>query len=806
LKGLSRTDFIPFVAEYLRERYGRRGGGWDEWLRRHNVDRYERLLKYLPELEKFLEPEDFDFILWLLEKHFYFTRVSAVRYEGQRVVYSLRVPGPNSFVGNGFIHHNTEARLSKIAEELVADIQKDTVDWMPNFDNTLKEPVVLPARLPNLLVNGTSGIAVGMATNMPPHNLSEVVDAIIKFIDDPEVSVEELMQVIKGPDFPTGGVILGTEGIKKAYETGRGTIRIRATVEIEGEGKGTGGRGKSKRRGARIIIKELPYQVSKSALIEEIARLVRERRIEGIADLRDESDRRGLRVVIEVKPGASPEVILNKLYKHTQLETSYGIINLALVNGEPRILTLKDLIRHYVEHRKEVVRRRLSHELEVSERRKHVLEGLLVALDNIEEVVSTIKSARRAEDAKSLLVSRFGLSDLQAREILEMRLSRLSALERERIEEELRRLREKVAGMREALASEHRVLEIVKEELRELKRKYGDERRTKIGEYVEIREADLVERRNDVVMVTRGGYIKRMPEAAFRRQERGGKGRNAMERRDEDVIKSLALSSTLDRLLIFTKGGRVYTVRTYEIPEGGWHSKGRPLRHVLGVDVEDEVAALLPVPEGAFDEDKFLVLVTKRGLVKRLGLASFKGVKRSGVLAARIPGDDELAAATLTSGNDDVIIATRDGRVIRFSEGELREMGRYARGVRGIRLEGGDEVVAVDALRPDAGRRKKAIFIVTEKGYGKRTSVEEFRKTGRGGKGVVGMRVSNKSGGVVSVRVVAHGDEILLMTSGGTAIKIAARGVPQQKRAARGVRLMDVDGEERIAAVEIVKK
>lgn len=802
-EGLSKTDFVPFIADYLRERYKRRG--WDEWLRKHNIDRYERLLKYLPELEKFLDPEDFAFILWLLERHFYFTRASAVRYEDQQIVYSLRVPGPNSFIGNGFIHHNTEARLSKIAEELVADIQKNTVDWMPNFDNTLKEPVVLPARFPNLLVNGTSGIAVGMATNMPPHNLGEVVDAIIKFIDNPEVSIEELMQVIKGPDFPTGGVILGTEGIKRAYETGRGTIRIRATVEIEGTGKRKGG--EAARGRTRIIIKEIPYQVSKSALVEEIAKLVRERRIEGIADLRDESDRRGLRVVIEVKPGANPEVILNKLYKHTQLETSYGIINLALVNGEPRILTLKDLIRHYVEHRKEVVRRRLSYELEVSERRKHILEGLLVALDNIEEVVKTIKSARRTEDAKSFLISRFRLSDLQAKEILEMRLSRLSALEREKIEEELKRLKEKVADIREALASEHRMLEMVKEELRELKKKYGDERRTKIGKYVEIKEIDLIERRNDVVIVTRGGYIKRMPETAFRKQGRGGKGKNAMERKDEDIIKSLALSSTLDYLLIFTKGGRAYMVRTYEIPEGSWHSKGRPLRNVLGAEVEDEIATLLPVPGEFFDEEKFLVLVTKRGIVKKLKLASLKSVKRSGVLAARIPGDDELVAATLTSGNDDVIIATRGGKVILFSESELREMGRYARGVRGIQLESGDEVVAMDALRSDAVREKKAtVFIVTEKGYGKKTSVEEFRKTRRGGKGVIGIRVSEKNGGVVSVKEVAHSDEILLITSGGMAIKIAAKSVPQHRRAAQGVRLMDVNDEECIAAVEIVKK
>ena len=793
-EALSKTDFIPFLADYLRERY--KGRGWDIWLQKHNIDRYERLSRYLPELEKFLEPEDFIFVLWLLERHFYFTKVSAVHYDGQQTVYSLRVPGPNSFVGNGFIHHNTEARLSKIAGELIADIQKNTVGWMPNFDNTLKEPVVLPARLPNLLVNGTSGIAVGMATNMPPHNLSEVVDAIVRFIDEPEVSIEELMQAIKGPDFPTGGVILGTEGIKKAYETGRGTIRIRAAVEIE-----------ESRRRARVIIKEIPYQVNKSALVEEIANLVRERRIEGIADLRDESDRRGLRIVIELKPGANPEVILNNLYKHTPLEVSYGIINLALVNGEPRILTLKDLIRHYVEHRKEVVRRRLNYELEVSERRKHVLEGLLVALDNIEEVVRIIKSARKTEDARRILVSRFRLSDVQAKEILEMRLSRLSALEREKIETEARELEGKVAGIKETLASELRILDVIKGELREIREKYGDERRTKIGEYVEIKEIDLIERRNDIVIVTAGGYIKRMPEAAFRKQERGGKGRNAMARKEEDIIKSLAFSSTLDYLLILMKDGRAYMIRTYEVPEGGWHAKGRPLRSVLGTEVGTEIATLLSVPRRFLGEERYLVLVTRKGVVKRLRLANFKSVRRSGMLAIRVLEGDELVAAMLTSGSDDVLIATRKGKVIRFSEEELREMGRYARGVRGIRLDGGDEVVAADTLHSDIVQEKRAaVFIVTEKGYGKNTNIEEFRKTRRGGKGVMGIRVSEKSGGVVSIKEVRSSDEMLLMTSGGMAIKIAAKSIPRHKRGARGVKLMDVDDKERVTAVVVVRK
>ncbi len=688
----------------------------------------------------------------------------------------------------------TEARLSRIAEELLTDIDKDTVNWVANFDNTLKEPEVLPAKLPNLLINGSSGIAVGMATNMPPHNLSEVVDGIIKVIDEPEVGIEELMEIIKAPDFPTGGIISGYEGIRDAYKTGKGSIRVRAKVEIETRGKRQS-----------IIITEIPYQVNKSKLVEEIAEFVKKFHVESISGLRDESDRKGLRVVVELKQGANASIILNRLYKHTQLESTFGVINLALVDGVPKVLTLKELIRCYIEHRREVTKRRLRYELERAEKRRHILEGLITAISHIEEVVQLIKSSSDTKTAKESLIASFGLSELQAKEILEMRLSRLSALESEKIERECEEQEARIKWLREVLASEARILEVIKEELKELKDKYGDARRTVIEETKRVlSERDFVEEEKVILFFTARNYVKRISANIFKRQRRGGKGIAVIEKKDGDKIANFIRASTRERILLFTRYGRVYRVNTYEIPPGSRHARGKTLVNIPGLCInstgDEEFVAALPIPEAvdnAMNQGVHIILATARGVVKRISLASLRSIRTTGIVAARVDPMDSLVDAVLISNERmGIILGSRSGKAILFHGDELREMGRYASGVRGMRLEPGDEIADMEVV--DLSKNTAKVVIISERGYGKRTRLDEFRETHRGGKGVISMRVSDKTGRVVCIKQVEETDELMLVTSDGMVMKMLARNIPVQGRHSRGVRLMNVNEGERV--------
>ncbi len=707
----------------------------------------------------------------------------------------------------------TEARLSKIAEELLVDLEKDTVEWIPNFDNTLKEPQILHAKLPNLLINGSSGIAVGMATNMPPHNLAEVVDGIIKVIDEPEVSIRELMQIIKGPDFPTAGIIFGYEGIKNAYETGRGSIRIRAKAEIE-----------KKAKKERIVIREIPYQVNKSKLVEEIADFAKKYKVESISGLRDESDRKGMRIVIELKTGANASIVLNRLYKHTQLETTFGVINLALVDGEPRVLTLKELIECYIKHRKEVTIKRLQYELERAEKRRHILEGLIIAISQIDEVIKLIKASSDSKNAKTALISRFELSEDQAKEILEMKLSRLSALERDKIEQERAELETKIGWLREVLASEARIFDVIKEELVELKEKYGDARRTEIEEMVALSERDLIEEEEVILFFTQRDYVKRLSANIFKRQRRGGKGIAVIEKKEDDAIVNFTRASTRERLILFTESGRAYHVKTYLIPPSSRHAKGKPLVNIPGLDLnlregeeKEKIASLIPIPEDLDKEmdagtNSFVIFATKRGVVKRSTLANLKSIRVTGIVAVKIDRrkDDSLADVALIKplqdGKRGIILSSKNGKAILFHEEELREMGRYAAGVRGMRLEKGDEIASIEAVDLNSGMTKeiKKVVTITEKGYGKRTRLDAYRESHRGGKGVISIRVSERNGKVVCIKQVKNDDELMISTSDGMVTKISARSIPTQGRNTQGVRLMNVEAGERVVGVEVV--
>ena len=707
----------------------------------------------------------------------------------------------------------TEARLSKIAEELLLDLEKDTVEWSPNFDNSLKEPRILPAKLPNLLINGSSGIAVGMATNMPPHNLAEVVDGVIRVIEEPEVSIEELMQIIKAPDFPTGGIITGYEGIKRAYETGRGSIRIRAKAEIEIKGKKE-----------QIVINEIPYQVNKSRLVEEIAEFAKKYKVDSISGLRDESDRKGMRIVIELKAGANSAIILNRLYKHTQLENTFGVINLALIDGEPRVLTLKELIECYIKHRKEVTIRRLQYELERAEKRLHILKGLIIAISNIDEVIRLIKAASDTKTAKSALIARFELSEEQAKEILDMRLSRLSALERDKIETERAELETKINWLQEVLGSEARIYELLKEELIEQKDKYGDARRTNIEEMVSLSERDFIEEKEVILYLTERDYVKRIPADIFKQQMRGGKGIAVIEKKEEDKIVNFIRASTRERLIFFTEFGKAYQVKTYEIPPSSRHAKGKPLVNIPGLGMSTEerekFVTAVAIPE---DVDKaietntegaYLVFATKRGVVKRSALAKLKAIRSTGVVAVRTTEGDSLADVVLIkpspdsqgpgAGQNGIILSSKKGKAIFFQEEELREMGRYAAGVRGMRLEKDDEIASIEALDLGVSKEKNRAVTITEKGYGKRTKLDAYRETHRGGKGVISIKTGERNGKVVCIKQVKTTDELMVATSDGMVTKISVRNISVQGRNTQGVRIMDVKKGERVVAVDIL--
>jgi DNA gyrase subunit A len=678
----------------------------------------------------------------------------------------------------------TEARLHKISDELLADIDKETVDFVPNFDESLEEPSILPAKLPNLLLNGSSGIAVGMATNIPPHNLGEVVDATVTLIDNPEAELAELMKAIKGPDFPTAGFILGQKGILDAYETGRGIIRIRARAAIEEDGKRT-----------RIIVTELPFQVNKARLIEAIAALVRHKKMEGISDLRDESDRDGMRVVIELKTNSVPEIVLNQLYKHTQMETTFGVINLSIVDGEPKVLSLKDTISEYIRHRKVVVTRRAQFDLKKAEARAHILEGLRTALDNIDAVIKLIKASKSPDKAQAGLMSKFKLTEIQAKAILEMRLQRLTALESEKIDTELAELKKKIEWLKKVLGSEAEIIKIIKEELLGLKEKYADERRTEIIEYEgEIGIEDLIAEEEMIVTITASGYIKRLPVSVYRKQRRGGKGVIGMETKEEDAISDIFIASTHDYMLFFSSIGKVHWLKVYEIPQAGRYSKGKAIVNLLPVEEGERITANIPIKE--FDDEHYLFMTTKNGTVKKTSLEAFSNPRRGGIKAIKLAKGNELVEVNLTNGSDEVMLASRYGKAIRFKERDVRPMGRTASGVRGIRLREKDEVVGMAIPKEDV-----TLLAVTENGFGKRTKHEDYPIHKRGGKGVINIIPSVRNGPVIGMLGVTKDNELMMTSAEGVVIRSPVKGISVIGRNTQGVTLMKLAKGDKVAAI-----
>ena len=680
----------------------------------------------------------------------------------------------------------TEARMSKIAVNMLTDIEKNTVDFMPNFDDRLQEPTVLPAKIPALLVNGSSGIAVGMATNIPPHNLTEVIDGIIKIIDEDEVTDEDLMSVIKGPDFPTGATILGREGIKQAYTTGRGKITLRAEAEIE---EMSGNK-------QRIIVSSLPYQVNKAKLIEHIADLVKEKRLEGISAIRDESDRQDkVRIVVELKRDANPQVVLNQLYKNTQMQDTFGIIMLALVNGEPKILTLRQCLDYYIEHRKNVVLRRTKFDLDKAEARAHILEGLKIALDNIDEVIAIIRAAY--DDAKERLMERFGLSEIQAQAILDMRLKTLSGLQREKIEDEYNELMKLIAYLKEVLSSETLVYGIIKDELIEIRDKFGDERLTKIvAAEGDIDVEDLIKEEQSVIALTHFGYIKRMPIDTYKSQKRGGKGITGIATREEDFVKQIFTASTHDTILFFSNKGKLYKLRGYEIPEAGRTARGTAIVNLLSLDAGEKVSAIIPIQN--FAEGKYLLFATKNGIIKKTSLTEYNSARKTGLLSITLKEDDELIDVRLTDGEDNVVLVTKGGMSITFDEKDVRPMGRVSQGVIGIRLGKDDEVIGMESIIAGANA---TLLAITENGFGKRTELDEYRVQTRGGKGVITYKVTPKTGNIVGIRIVEEADDVMLITDTGTIIRLNVAGISVLGRSTQGVTLMRTN-EGRVVSIE----
>ncbi|MBI4684978.1 MAG: DNA gyrase subunit A [Nitrospirae bacterium] len=684
----------------------------------------------------------------------------------------------------------TEARLSKLAEELLKDIDKETVDFLSNFDETTEEPLVLPSRVPNLIVNGSAGIAVGMATNVPPHNLGEIIKGLVMLLENPDATMDDLMAVIKGPDFPTGGIIHGTEGIVEAYKTGKGLIKVRAKARIEQEYRG----------GENIIITELPYQVNKARLIEKIAELVRGKRIEGISEIRDESDRDGIRVVLELKRGEMAEVMLNNLYKHTQMESTFGIIMLALVGGQPQVLSLKSVLNHFLQHRHDVVIRRTKFELKKAEERAHILEGLNIALNHLDEIIALIKRSKTPEEAKLGLIKNYQLSEIQAQAILDMKLQRLTGLEREKIIKEYADTLKEIERLMAVLGSDALVSKIVKDELVDIQETYADERRTEIAsETREITIEDLITEEDMVITLSHQGYIKRNPLSAYRSQRRGGKGLIGMETKEEDFVEQLFIGSTHDYMLFFSNLGRLYWLKTYQLPEAGRATKGKALVNLLQLSDGERVATALPVRD--FREG-FLVMFTKNGVVKKTMLKEYNNPRGKGIIAITIEEGDELISVKKTDGKSDLIIGTKNGLSIRFNEEDVRYMGRTAKGVIGIRLVKGDEVVSAEVAE-----ERTELITVTEKGLGKRTKIEEYPVQGRGGKGVISIKVIEKGGKAVGLIQVRDEDEIIMITNSGKIIRTSANNISMQGRNTQGVRLMDVDAEDKIVSIsKVVEK
>lgn len=684
----------------------------------------------------------------------------------------------------------TEVRMSRIAELMLTDLEKETVNFVPNYDESLKEPSVLPSKIPNLLVNGSSGIAVGMATNIPPHNLGEVIDGVLMMIENPDVNVGDLMLAIKGPDFPTGGLILGRDGILSAYHTGRGVVKMRAQARIEKMSNGK----------PRIIVTEIPYQVNKARLVERIAELVRDKSIDGITDLRDESDRKGMRIVIELRRDTNPDVVLNLLYKHTQMQESFGIIMLALVDGRPRVLNLREVIHYYLEHQKEVITRRTRYELAKAKARAHILEGLRIALDHIDEVIKAIRASQTTDLARQALIDGFDLTEKQAQAILDLRLQRLTGLEREKIDEEYKNILETIAWLESVLADEQKVLALIRDELTEIKRKYNDERRTVITTDVsKLDMEDLIAEEDIVITLTHGSYIKRLPVDTYRNQKRGGRGVAGMGTKEEDFVEHLFVTTTHHNILFFTSRGRVYRLKGYEVAEASRTSKGTAIVNLLPLEKNEKITAVIPIRE--FTNRKFLFMTTRNGIVKKTELMEFDTARKGGLIAISLDDDDELIGVKFTNGEQQIIIGTRSGMAIVFPETDVRSMGRTARGVRGIRLNDGDVVVGMDKLKRDA-----EVLTVTEEGFGKRTPTTEYRAQSRGGKGIINTKVTEKTGSVVGIKVVKPGQELILISTEGIVIRINIDEISVISRNTQGVTLMKTAENDKVASLAAVEK
>ncbi|RAT99418.1 DNA gyrase subunit A [Brevibacillus sp. Leaf182] len=679
----------------------------------------------------------------------------------------------------------TESRFSKLALELLRDIDKETVDFTPNYDGRKEEPVVLPSRFPNLLLNGASGIAVGMATNIPPHNLTEVVDGVIAMIDNPDITIQDLMKIIKGPDFPTAGEILGYSGIRRAYETGRGSIIMRAKTQIEEDGKGK----------PRIIVTEIPYQVNKARLVEKIAELVREKKIEGITDLRDESDRKGMRIVMELRRDVIPKVVLNNLFKHTQMQSTFGVNMLALVDSRPRVLNLRDMLFYYLEHQRVIIRRRTEYDLKQAEARAHILEGLRIALDHIDEIISLIRSSQTTEEARTGLMENYSLSYEQAQAILDMRLQRLTGLEREKIENEYQELMVKIAELRSILADEAKIYAIIREELGEIKEKFGDARRTEITfDENHIEDADLIPEEDVVITLTHDGYIKRLPVSTYRSQKRGGRGVQGLGTKDDDFVEHLYITNSHDYIMFFTSKGKVYRLKGFEIPDLSRTAKGTPIINLIQIEKGERVSAVIPVKE--FDQEHFLFFATKKGIIKKTTLESYENIRKGGLIAVNLREDDELIGVRLTDGQQEIIMGTHKGMSVRFNEGDVRTMGRNATGVKGITLDDDDDVIDMDVIKPNA-----EVLIVTANGYGKRTPVDEYRIQSRGGKGIKTHNVTDRSGPVVGLKVVEPEEDLMIITTSGIIIRTEMKGISVMGRYTQGVKLIRLSENEQVGSV-----
>jgi len=679
----------------------------------------------------------------------------------------------------------TEARMASIANEMLADIDKDTVKFTPNFDETLQEPAVMPARLPNLLVNGSSGIAVGMATNIPPHNLSEIAEAIIELINNPDAAVKDLMKIVKGPDFPTAGIICGREGIKSAYETGRGILKIHSKANIE------------QRKGGKeaIIITQIPYQVNKSKLIENMASLVQDKKIEGISDIRDESDREGMRIVVEVKRDQNAEIILNQLYKHTQMEESFGIIMLALVDNKPKVLNLKEMLEAYIKHRREIVKRRTQFELTKAERRAHILEGLKIAIDHLTQIIKTIRESKDPKTAQAALMKNFDLSELQAQAILEMQLQRLTALERDKVENEYLELIKKIEEYKAILKSDKRILEIVKNEVVELKKKYGDERRTEIvGRVEEIEIEDLIKEEDMVITISHAGYLKRLPVDSYRRQKRGGAGVTGIDMKEEDFVEHLFIASTHEYILFFTNKGRVHWLKVYEIPQASRSARGKAVINLLQLEPGENISSYVRVKE--FKEGNFVIMATKNGLIKKTDLMAYSNPRKGGIIGITLEQDDELIDVSLTDGSQEILMATHLGKAIRFPEKQVRDMGRGAKGVKGISLAKKDKVIAMEVAKKDA-----TVLTATSEGFAKRTTLDEYRKQSRGGKGIINVKVTSKNGAAVGLKIVNDQDELMVITVKGMIVRCSVKDIRATGRSAQGVHIIKLDSGDNVSSI-----